>query len=427
MSSSRSPADVIADFLGRSPATVRLGLSRMEAAVEQLGHPERRFRVLHVAGTNGKGSTCAFAMAILRAHGLRVGLYTSPHLISVNERFVVDGQPIDDDALAAQLKEVRRSIGEGADTLTFYELGTLVAFSYFAAQKVDVGVIEVGLGGRLDATNVVRPHACAIASIGFDHTEYLGTSLGEIAGEKAGILKAGVPAVVSPQPEEARRAIAAKAEAVGAKVRFADAGDFRMTRVGRAWRYESPSLTIPDIQLALAGPHQGDNAALAIAAVEHLVPLEPARVRRGCANAVWPGRMELFLGSPPWLLDGAHNGAGVAVLCRALREAYPSRRPQLVFAVLGDKDIQAMCEQLFPVCAAVHLPRLNYHREAAPEVTLHNAQRLGVPAFQYASVEAALKAATAATGPDGLVLCAGSLVLVGQARAVALARQAGRR
>ena len=298
------------DYLSSlQPLAMRLGLERMERGLAALGHPERRLRALHVAGTNGKGSTCAMAAEALRRAGYRTGLYTSPHLVRFNERVALDGEPITDAALARRVEEVRRACpwhdaGEG-ERLTYFEFATLVALLHFAEEGAGAVVLEVGLGGRLDATNVVLPLACAVSRVGLDHTELLGVTLAAIAREKGGIFKRGVPAVVAhDQPAEALLALRAEAAARGAPLEVAP-----------------PSHPGP---VALAGLHQQANAALAAAALRLLdragLPVGEDAIRAGLAGARWPGRLETVGGV---LLDGAHNPDGAAALAR--RQARPGR------------------------------------------------------------------------------------------------------
>jgi len=413
-------------FLQSLPAsTIKLGLERVDEALLDLGHPERALRALHVAGTNGKGSTCAFASRALEAAGLKVGLYTSPHLVRFHERIQVNGRPIEDGALGARVLEVLeryRRRDERPFPLTYFELGTLVAFRHFAEERVDVAVLETGLGGRLDATNRCRPLVTAITPISFDHMEWLGRTLGAIAGEKAGILKPGVPALCAAQPPEALEVL--EAAAAGARAPLSLQGrdfdlDAAMTYRGRAW-------TLEGLELSLRGPHQRQNAAVALACLEALagrgVPVTPEAAREGLRTARWPGRLEevpLSPGAPLLLLDGAHNPAGAQALAAALDALYPGRRVHAVFAVLADKDLEGMALALFPRCASLHLCPLPSPRSLAPAAYADRARALCPDVAEYPSVAEALAGAAARARGDDLVLAAGSLVLVGEARALA--------
>lgn len=394
-----------------APSTMKFGLERMRAADAALGQPWTKYRSLHVAGTNGKGSTCAFAEAILREAGLLVGLYTSPHLERVNERIRVDGAEISDRDLARGIDAVCAAHPPAADpkhpdTLTYFEFLTALAFWRFRDAGVDAAVVEVGLGGRLDATNVITPTACAIATIGFDHTEYLGNTLAQIAGEKAGILKKGVPAAVLTDVPEARASIERIAAEVGAPLKLH----------GRDFELQGDTLRLGDerispVTLSLAGAHQKGNAALAAQSVRLLEPgLGEWAIRDGLATATWPGRLETVNGV---LLDGAHNGEGARALASHLRSL--NKPVHLVFGALGDKDLDAMVAALAPVAARLYLVRPDSPRAIEPEKLR---ERLGAdsPAGVYPSLESALDAARKGAGGEGLAVVAGSLYLVGPAR-----------
>ncbi|MGC3997052.1 MAG: folylpolyglutamate synthase/dihydrofolate synthase family protein [Anaeromyxobacter sp.] len=382
---------------------MRFGLERMVRALDALGHPERRYAVLHVGGTNGKGSTCAMAEAALRRAGHRVGLYTSPHLVRFNERIAVDGQVIDDARLEARIAALRdacpwHEAGGPEDRLTYFEFATLLALLDFAEQGVDAAVVEVGLGGRFDATNAVRPAVTAIARIGLDHTQLLGDTVEAIAAEKAGIFKPGVPAVVhGQQPAGALEVLRQEAERRGAPLTVAPE------------RWDGP--------VGLAGPHQRGNAALAAAALRALagqgVRLAEADVAGGIAAARWAGRLEAVGGV---LLDGAHNPQGAAALAAALPALHPGRPVELVFGVLSDKDDRAMLAALAPAVRRLHLlaPHTPRARPAAEVQAL--ARSLGIEADLHVDLIGALACARQAAGGDGLVCVAGSLYLVGEAR-----------
>jgi dihydrofolate synthase/folylpolyglutamate synthase len=389
---------------GLAPQAMRFGLHRVERALDALGRPERACPVLHVAGTNGKGSTCAMAAAALRLAGLRTGLYTSPHLEAFNERIQVDGRPIDDEALAAAVAAVRAACpwhdaGAPGQRLTYFEFATVAAFRYLALARVEVAVVEVGLGGRLDATNAVRPAVTAVARIGLDHTQLLGDTVEAVAREKAGIFKADVPAVVSAaQPEGVLEVLRAEAAQAGAPFQVAPAG------------WAGP--------VALAGAHQQGNAGLAAAALRALrrggVPVSEDAIARGIATARWPGRLERV---GEVLLDGAHNPDGAAALASALGELHPGRPVELVFGVLADKDHRGMLAALAPAIRRLHLvtPASARARPAAEVAAL--AQALGLEADVHQGVAQALACARRAA-PGAPVVVAGSLYLVGEARAL---------
>ncbi len=421
MSASSSPLSCL-DRLG--PSTIVLGLDRMRDALARLGHPEEGLRVLHVAGTNGKGSTCAFAARCLKEQGYRVGLYTSPHLVRFNERIRVDGEPIPDGLLARRIEEVLARYPEAAEgpaLLTYFEFGTLLALWHFAEERVDVVVLETGLGGRLDATSACRPAVTAITPISFDHMDHLGDSLAAIAGEKAGILKPGVPVVVSRQSPEALSVLEARAREVGAPL-LLEGRDFVVApEPGGTLRYDGPGRSVGGLVLSLAGPHQRQNAAVAVAALGALASqglhVSDAAVRSGLTRTQWPGRLEEVAQGPTVVLDGAHNPGGAEVLAAALAERYPGRRVHLLFGVLADKDHGPMLRTLAPLSASVHLVAPPSPRALSPAHSLPDAQRLCADVVACPSVDAALASARSRARGNDLIVCAGSLVLVGAIRA----------
>jgi len=386
------------------PLAMRFGLERMERALHALGHPERRFPLLHVGGTNGKGSTCAMSAAALSAAGHRVGLYTSPHLVRFHERIAIDGVPIEDAALSTRIDEVRAACpwheaGREDERLTYFEFATLVGLLEFASRGVSVAVVEVGLGGRHDATNALgSPAVTAIARIGLDHVQLLGDTVEAVAREKAGIFKTGVPAVVyRDQPGGALEVLRSEAARRGAP----------FTVAPPVW----------DGPVGLAGPHQKANAALAAAALRALatrgVAVGEDAIARGIAGVVWPGRLEEVGGV---LLDGAHNPQGAAALAEALAALHPGRPVELVFGVLSDKDHTGMLAALGPAVRGLHLVAPASPRARPAGEMQAVARSLGIPAETHPGVEEALACARRAAYDGALVCVAGSLYLVGEAR-----------
>ena len=375
----------------RIPIGMRLGLDPMRAACRSLGSPEGSFPALHVAGTNGKGSVCAMTSAIAREHGLRTGLYTSPHLCRFAERIRIDGEPIDDVSLAGFLAVALDVEPE----LSFFEAATLAAFLAFRASRVDIAVIEVGIGGRLDATNVVpKPLAGAITRIALDHTDRLGSTLVAIAREKAGIAKPGVPIVVGPMPPDVRAAIDEVARAHGATTLGVD-------------EVEAPPV------VGLAGEHQRDNARVA-AALGARLGASKAAVERGIAAARWPGRLERI---GAFLLDAAHNPDGAEALARHLRGlGHPAREVALVFGTLGDKDWAPMLDVLAPL-AETRVYVAPHGASRAPSDPRDMAARHAGAVVD--DVQRALALASDHVH-QRLVVVAGSLVLIGEARALLL-------
>jgi dihydrofolate synthase / folylpolyglutamate synthase len=361
---------------------IKFGLENIHALVGGLGRPDRTFRTLHIAGTNGKGSVTAFAERALRAAGYRTGRYTSPHLIDLTERFVVNGTPVSERALRSAVTRlqalVERLIEDGAlrGQPTFFEATTAVALDLFREAGVDMAVCEVGLGGRLDATNVVEPIVTAITSIGFDHQQYLGNTIEEIAFEKAGIIKPGVPVVIGEMASEARTTIAGIAAGRGAPVVFAaDDVAASFDEQGRV-RLTTPVRDYDFVRLGLAGAHQVENARVAVRVLETAagkgVPIAAQDIVTGLSDVSWPGRLEVrrMSGGREILLDAAHNAAGVEALVAYLKTSNWQGLP-LVFGVMADKDVEGMLRRLLPVVGPVILTQatnsraLEVHRAAA--------------------------------------------------------------
>jgi len=401
---------------------VHPGLERMTRLVERLGHPERRFPAVHIAGTNGKGSTAAMVASVLRQAGLSVGLYTSPHLIDLSERMRVNAAPIaaaDLDRLVRQVDDAVTQCGM-ADTITFFEVTTAAAFLYFAEHAVDIGVIEVGLGGRFDATNVVTPAVCAITTIDFDHEAYLGKTLTAIAFEKAGILKTGVPVVVG----------ALSAEAMAEVERRAHDLSVPLVRLGReiTISHDPPErliyrgAAVREISCPLNGAHQADNAAVAISIIEQLQsagwPIRTSDVRDGIRKTRWEGRLETLRAAPRILLDGAHNPAGARALAAALRAVDPDRqgRHYLLFGAMQDKQIGAMLSPLSDWADEVIFTCPNMARAADP-AGMSAFLPPDLPRRSYPSVPDAVAATCARLADCDTLLIAGSLFLVGEAKA----------
>lgn len=411
---------------------VRLGLTRVRGFLAHLGDPHLDYAVLHVAGTNGKGSVTRMAGAMLRAQGLCVGEATSPHLQHVNERIVVDRSAIPDAELDALLEELDRerrawAAGGGVDdvdpnvALTYFEMVTIAALLHFSRRGVDVAVVEVGLGGRLDATNVVSPAGCAIVSIGLDHMEQLGPDLASIAGEKAGIVKPGVPLVVGEVAPPALRVIRAAALDRGAPLRLAGE-DFRLS-AGRegGLHYASDGVELGQLVVGLAGAHQARNAAVAIALVgtlpPHLAP-GPDAIRVGLATARHAGRLEWL--ADDLLVDCAHNDAGAVALAEHLRGLpRDDSRRTLLLGMSADKDARAVVVSLAPLVDRVLTTHCAHPRAASAGDLAAMLMGVSVPVLPAGPVEQALQLARSG---EGLVIAAGSVFLVGAVRDLVGAR-----
>ena len=404
---------------------VKLGLDTIASLMGAVGHPEHACPVLHVAGTNGKGSVSAMVAHALSAGGLVTARYTSPHLVRLEERFAVDGRSVATRSLDAALDEVRRAVGQlqSAGTLTveptYFEATTAAAFLLFRAAGADVAVIEVGLGGRYDATNIVAPLVTAITSVDFDHQAQLGTTLSAIAGEKAGTIKPGVPVVVGPLPDEAREVVETVARAQGAPLVDAMAGVVIDARPDHG-RYQvtiaTPTGRYGPLRLALAGRHQVDNAVVAVRVLETAaargLPVSPTAIECGLTEARWPARLEQ-LDTPRGriVIDGAHNPAGARALASYLQDAHPGGLP-LVVGVMGDKAADEMLRALARVARPLVLTRAPGGRAADPH-DLAAIARLVAPGVAVL-VEAEIDAALACAWSHGpLIVVAGSLYLAG--------------
>ena len=441
------------------------GLERIQAILGRLGNPEAAFPAVHIAGTNGKGSVAATTASILRAAGYRVGMFTSPHLIQYHERIQVDGEPIPDEALQRIFERVAGAAAAVRDELgsdpTEFEVGTAAAFLYFQEAGVDLAVVEVGLGGRLDSTNVVQTQAAAITPISYDHMAVLGSTLPSIAREKAGILKPGVPAVIAPQCPEAASVLAEVArdlpcplvwvneeggggreEGAGMedalhRASFQGTGEIATYTVlgwsgeGGRFHLKTPSRRYFELFTPLLGYHQVQNAAVAVTLVEALAEagfaVSESQVRAGLASVRWPGRLELFPGNPAILLDGVHNPAGAEVLALALSRLFPGVRPVFLFALTGAKDPAEVFGPLAPFARAVVATRPASSRVLAvdPEALLECARDLGVPASAAPSAQEALERAKELAGQEGMVCVCGSLYLVGEVRGLLVAAGLG--
>lgn len=399
----------------------KLGLERMQLALERLGNPERRLKVIHVAGTNGKGSTSAMLASILGMAGLRTGLYTSPYMDSFTNRFGLDGAdicPEDLAALVSALKPLAEEVG-----LTQFEFITALALYYYAQSKVDALVLEVGLGGRFDATNVVRPALAVITNIGFDHMEVLGDTLGKIAFEKAGIIKQGVPVITAAEGEEALGVIGEVARQREAPLRLFGR-DFTATKrtaglEGQSFAYVGQATSL-ELNLGLLGPHQLHNAALAVDAALYLKgqgwPVSQLDIQRGLFAAKWPGRFEVMQRSPLVIMDGAHNIHGVNALVKTLQEVLPDKTVLLVTGIMKDKEPHEMLALLAPLVKRFYAAAPDLPRATEPSELAAIARSCALLGEHYDSVALALRQALGEAKPDDVVLVAGSLYTVSEAR-----------
>jgi dihydrofolate synthase/folylpolyglutamate synthase len=404
-------------------AGMRLGLERIEALLDALDRPEALLRIVHIGGTNGKGSVAALTAAILQAAGLRTGLYTSPHLREVTERVRIDGVQVPRETLARHAARIGPALDAGA--ATFFEAMTAVALAAFEEARVDAAVLEVGLGGRWDATNVGQPLVSVVTRVDYDHQEYLGRRLEDIAGEKAGIIRGGT-AISAAQAPEAMAVIEARCRTVGVpllveereltvRARASDLAGHRLDVRGPGWAYN-------DLRLALPGLYQPGNAVLALGAAQAFaraseLPVPESSVRAGCAAVRWPGRFQVIPGAagrPTLVLDGAHNPGGAAALALSLRHHFAGRRLSLVLGVSADKDRAGILKALAPLATRIYLAPADHPRATPPSELAGQLPPVDAEVVLAGGLDEALQQAVGQPGVD-VVCVAGSLFLVGDA------------
>lgn len=393
---------------------VKLGLETIRSMLERLGHPESAFSSILVAGTNGKGSVAAMLDAMLSASGSRTGLFTSPHLVRPNERIRIAGSDIASADLCRHLEAVR----EIAAHPTFFEAATAAALAAFREAGVETAILEVGLGGRLDATNAVDPQVSIVVTVDLDHTDRLGTTLGEIAAEKAGVVRSGRPLVSGVRQDEARTVLRETCKTVSSP--FLEARQLSRLHPSRGGRVsiETADALYRDLRIPLQGRHQVENACVALVALEAFarergMRADPGAVERGLAAVRWPGRLQWVNGRPPLLLDGAHNPAAARALAEYLRES-PGPPPVLLFGVMKDKDVARILDPLASSIEAIVLTRPGVDRAADPDDI---ARTVAYPHLRPEVVpdpSAGLERARRIAGPGGRVLVTGSLYLVGE-------------
>lgn len=406
-------------------------LDHTRALLAAIGDPQSRYRCLHVAGTNGKGSFCAMSEAILRAAGYRVGLYTSPYVKDFSERIRVNGENIPPQTLA-EITELVRNAAEKLDTPpSEFELITVIAFEYFRRQRVDVVVLEVGLGGRLDPTNVIeQPLLSVITGIGFDHTAQLGNTLQAIAAEKAGIIKPRCPALFGGGSDSAGRTLATVAAAVRAPFQVVDGTRLKVKHMGLDGTVFDFG-EMKDLHLSLLGTYQPQNAATVLTAMEILresadMRISEEAIRQGLQNAVWHARFECLSTAPTALFDGAHNPQGVSAAVRSIQAYFPDTKVLVLSGVMQDKDFDAMIEGLKPVTAFAYTVTPSNPRALPAEEYAEHFHAHGIPAEAHASIPEAVSAAYAAAREQGLPLvCLGSLYLYRDIAACIEAERAG--
>ena len=417
----------------------RFDLTNMHTLLAMLGDPHRRLRAIHIAGTKGKGSTCAMMASVLQAAGYRVGLFTQPHLHTFRERIQINGQLISEEEMVALLEALKPSIEQLPDPSTF-EIMTAMAFQYFAQREVDLAVTETGLGGRLDTTNVIEPLVAVITSISYDHTYILGDTLEEIAGEKAGIIKEGRPVVCAPQGPEALKVIAGTCQERNAP----------LTLLGEDWLWERtesnldgqglrvichtpdggglmPQDGVEEFWIPFLGPYQLVNATTAIATMDQLcrqgVNLSPKQVRDGLRAARWPGRLEILARNPLLVMDGAHNVDSIQRMLTTLEEDFPYQRLKVVVGFSADKDVQGMLAELTSRVDELILTKSTHPRSADPNELVKKAGHSRAQVSVVRDVPSAMWQALAGAHPEDLICVTGSLFVVAEARAAWLGAQ----
>jgi dihydrofolate synthase / folylpolyglutamate synthase len=400
-------------------AKAEFNLDRMFALMDRLDNPQAKYPIIHVAGTKGKGSASALCASALRAAGYRVGLYTSPHLLDYVERIQVNGAPISHEQMIELVEEIKLAVAK-IPKLTTFEITTALGFLAFAKQNVDAAVIEVGLGGRLDATNIVTPAVSVITSLSYDHMAVLGDTLAKIAGEKAGIIKPGIPVVSSPQKEEALEVlerIASEMDSrlllVGRDVKFErlksslDGQSFRITDIGNS---------ILDLQIPLLGEHQVQNAVTAYIALKASgIKISDSAIQQGFSQVKWHARFEVVRHEPPVIFDSAHNQDSFTKLRQALDEYFPGRQVYLIFGASEDKNIPGMFAEMKPKIRRLIATRADHPRALPPEEIIRLADQAGLQSEAVTPVEAAFRHALELSKKDGsIVLSAGSMFVTAE-------------
>ncbi|MGD0153307.1 MAG: folylpolyglutamate synthase/dihydrofolate synthase family protein [Thermacetogeniaceae bacterium] len=431
MSSSISYDEALDFLVGLTKFGFNFGLQRIEYLLQLLGDPHRQLRVVHVGGTNGKGSTAMMTASVLESAGYRVGLFTSPHLDSYTERYLINRVLISEQRLAELIFRVKplleQMVREGHEHPTEFEVCTAIAFLYFYEEQVDFLVLEVGLGGAIDSTNVIpTPLVAVITNIAFDHMDYLGNTIREIATVKAGIIKQGGHAVTASSDPEAIAVIEARCREVGATLLRVGAGLnydlIESTPSGTRFNLHSPWSDYADLKVPLAGQYQAINAATALGVIEVLrrycgVVISDGQIGAGFAAARWPARLELLSERPAVLVDVTHNHDGSRKLRAALQEVYHYRRLILVLGMLGDKEREKVVAELAPLAAVVVITRPNSPRAGDWELLATEARRYTKHVHQIEEIAAAVDVALEEAGPEDLVCVTGSFYMVAEARA----------
>ncbi|MCR4428109.1 MAG: bifunctional folylpolyglutamate synthase/dihydrofolate synthase [Caldiserica bacterium] len=405
----------------------RLGLERIGAFLEALGSPQETFPSILIGGTSGKGSSCKMIESVLKEAGFKVGLFTKPHLQTYRERIAIGDDLISKEELTSLVEEIvpiAENIGKTELGFpTYFEMGVALAFKYFAQKKVDIAVVEVGMGGRFDATNVLKPIICGITEIGFDHEKYLGNTLSQIAFEKAGIIKPGTPVVVSRQEEEAMEVLMRVAEERGAPLlqgAVQAEGPLSFSLAGQTINLKGQGGVLEEIFLPLLGEHQISNAAFALACLQCIKEMgfswTEGDFKRGVAGLRWPGRIEILSQSPLIVIDGAHNPSKAGALSRAIKECFQFKRLIIVMGVSRDKDLKGILLKFKDFEPLILASAASSGRGFKPAEIVEGCQGLGIPAREFPGVSTALQEAIGIAREGDLILVTGSIYVAGEAR-----------
>jgi len=409
--------DAVKYLYGLQKYGIKFGLSKTENLLKAFGKPHEGQAYVHIAGTNGKGSVAAFVGSILKEAGLKVGFYSSPHLVRFTERFRINGEEIRQDTAAGLINELRGAFVPESPP-TFFEAATAMALIYFAREKTDLAIMEVGMGGRLDATNVITPLVCGITNISMEHQEFLGNRLVDIAREKGGIIKRGVDVVTAVSRPAVVRTLETIAAEKGAPL-WRVGKDIRYRTTSSGLSYSGLDLRFKGIRLGLQGILQARNGALSLGIIERLgqkgFVVSEGDIRRGLQHTVWTGRMQVVRTNPTILLDGAHNPGALRMLARSIRAGFRYRRLILVIGVMADKAIGEMMRVIVPLADYLICTRPRYSRAADPEILMAKAAPFGRPGETVPVLTDALSRATEMAGPRDLVVVCGSLFTVGEA------------
>lgn len=427
ISGTMSYQDTLSYLFGLQKFGIKLGLTNIACLLQLFGSPHERLKAVHIAGTNGKGSTAATLASIVQKAGYRVGLYTSPHLVDFAERIRINGREIDESKVVELTGKIRFRVEssefrEELSKITFFEFTTAMAILYFVEEEVDIAVMETGMGGRLDATNVIKPLVSVITNISLEHKEFLGDTIEAVAYEKAGIIKAGIPLVTGVEQPQAFQVIEKVCnEKMAPLCRLGR--DFSFQRNGTTkLSYNGIGGVLDDLTLNLAGSHQFANASIALCTVELLrgkgFTISNEAIYGGLADVTWAGRLETISHNPKIILDGAHNPAGAEVLAGVIADELEFDKLYLILGIMADKDIEGIISPLAPLAEEVILSRPEYERASPASALLPAAKKYNKNSVSFEALKEAIDYARSRAAGDDLIIISGSLFTVGEARAL---------